>query len=286
MSSERDLVTGLNDTNGIQDVFLRDMQTGTTELVSWNATGNGTGNRKSGTTQYPFDFGSGSLVLSDDARYVAFTSEASNLVADAADANDSLTEAFGTHRRDVFVRDREADTTNLISRNLAGMATGANGSFTPAMSADGRVVAFESFANDLINGSDGLGRMDVFVRDVTAGRTDLASQRTPLFPDWRLRSAGGQLDDATPDGRFVSFSVDPAHDTPEILAEYARSFKAAPRWLFLTGETEVVYALVRGGFKLGVDPLPEPATAGAASEPITHSTPVTTENLCPRQRVG
>jgi protein SCO1/2 len=77
---------------------------------------------------------------------------------------------------------------------------------------------------------------------------------------------------ADPAVRFVSFSVDPAHDTPKILAKYARSFKAPPRWHFLTGETEAVYALVRGGFKLGVDPLPQPAAAGAASEPITHST--------------
>jgi len=77
---------------------------------------------------------------------------------------------------------------------------------------------------------------------------------------------------AEPALRFVSFSVDPASDTPEILARYARSFKASPRWHFLTGETEAVYGLVRGGFKLGVDPLPQPAAAGAAAEPITHST--------------
>jgi protein SCO1/2 len=71
--------------------------------------------------------------------------------------------------------------------------------------------------------------------------------------------------------RFVSVSVDPAHDRPPVLARYAQSFKASPRWLFLTGETATVRTLVRGGFKLGVDEVP-PGEAGAAAEPIVHST--------------
>ena len=204
VSDQTDLVAGLTDTNGGRDVFLRDMQSGTTELVSRNATGSGTGNQQSGTAQYEFNFSSGAPSLSDDARYVAFASEASNLVAGMADLNNGLT---GTQRRDVFIRDRQTGITNLISQNIAGTGTGAGGSYTPAMSSDGRVVAFESLANDLVSGPDSLGRTDVFVRDVTAEITDLASQRTPLFPEWRLMSSGGQLDDATPDGQFVSFSV-------------------------------------------------------------------------------
>jgi RHS repeat-associated protein len=207
VSSETDLVAGVNDTNGTSDVFLRDMQTGMTKLVSRNAAGDSTGNSSSGVASYPYSFSGGALVMSDDARYVAFVSAANNLVPGVVDANDGLTDAFGAYRRDVFVRDTVLDTTNLISRNVAGTATGSSGSFTPAMSADGRVVAFESLANDLVAGQDGLLKQDVFVRDVTAGRTDLASQRTPLFPEWRLRSAGGLLDDATPDGRFVTFST-------------------------------------------------------------------------------
>lgn len=206
VSGEGDLISGVTDTNGGSDVFLRDMQTGITELVSRNALNTGTGNRGSGVAQYPLDFSAGSLVLSDGARFVAFTSEASNLVVGQSDPNDARTEAFGTHRRDVFVRDRLTGTTNLISENLSGSATGENGSFTPAMSADGSVVAFESLANDLVVESDPLGKLDVFVRDVATGNTELASRRTFFFPDWRLADAGGGLDSATPDGRFVSFT--------------------------------------------------------------------------------
>lgn len=55
------------------------------------------------------------------------------------------------------------------------------------------------------------------------------------------------------DALLVSISVDPGHDTPEVLAEYAEALGARPeRWLFLTGPEEDVYALVREGFKLGV----------------------------------
>jgi len=55
------------------------------------------------------------------------------------------------------------------------------------------------------------------------------------------------------DFRLVSITVDPAHDTPEVLARYAANFGAdAQRWLFLTGEKTAIYQLVRRGFRLGV----------------------------------
>lgn len=59
-----------------------------------------------------------------------------------------------------------------------------------------------------------------------------------------------------PDVRLVSITVDPEHDTPEVLARYAQNFAAQPqRWLFLTGDKATIYALVRQGFRLGlVDP--------------------------------
>jgi cytochrome oxidase Cu insertion factor (SCO1/SenC/PrrC family) len=53
--------------------------------------------------------------------------------------------------------------------------------------------------------------------------------------------------------KLVSFSVDPDHDTPEVLNEYARRFGADPeRWLFLTGKRDEVYQLIRGSFMLAV----------------------------------
>jgi protein SCO1/2 len=55
----------------------------------------------------------------------------------------------------------------------------------------------------------------------------------------------------TPDLKLVSFTVDPAHDTPPVLAEYAKHFKADPgRWFFLTGEQERLNEVGRDGFKL------------------------------------
>jgi len=66
--------------------------------------------------------------------------------------------------------------------------------------------------------------------------------------------------------RLVSFSVDPANDTPEVLTEYAKRYNADPeRWLFLTGDPEAMQKLSVGGFKLGLDP------TGTDAEPITHS---------------
>jgi protein SCO1/2 len=71
------------------------------------------------------------------------------------------------------------------------------------------------------------------------------------------------------DFRLVSISVDPVHDTPEVLNRYADSFKAPGRWLFLTGGREEVRRLCVEGFKLGLDMEPGP---GIGPEPILHST--------------
>lgn len=70
--------------------------------------------------------------------------------------------------------------------------------------------------------------------------------------------------------RLVSFSVDPANDTPPVLAAYARSFAASPRWLFLTGDPARLRNLSRQGFKLAL----QPGGAGPAmpTEAILHST--------------
>jgi protein SCO1/2 len=67
--------------------------------------------------------------------------------------------------------------------------------------------------------------------------------------------------------RLVSFSVDPSNDTPEVLTEYAKRYKAdADRWLFLTGDPATMQKLSVDGFKLALDP-----TGGTEAEPITHS---------------
>ena len=70
--------------------------------------------------------------------------------------------------------------------------------------------------------------------------------------------------------RRVSFTVDPVHDTPEVLARYAATFHAPADWLFLTGSEPDLHRLSRAGFKLAID-VPK-GDAGSAVEPILHST--------------
>ena len=81
----------------------------------------------------------------------------------------------------------------------------------------------------------------------------------------QMRSLQSVLPD---DVRFVSITVDPARDTPEVLAEYAAFYGAGTeRWLFLTGERDDIYRLSQEGFHLAVYD-----TFGSEIEPITHST--------------
>lgn len=68
--------------------------------------------------------------------------------------------------------------------------------------------------------------------------------------------------------RMVSITVDPDHDTPQVLQRYAQSFSAPESWLFLTGGKEELFRLSKEGFKLGV----EINTETDAIEPILHST--------------
>ena len=68
--------------------------------------------------------------------------------------------------------------------------------------------------------------------------------------------------------RFVSFTVDPLRDTPEVLAQYAKRYKAERnRWFFLTGDKAALHDLCVKGFKLALD-----EASGTEVEPITHST--------------
>jgi hypothetical protein len=143
-----------NDTNGKADVFVRDLSSGTTERVSVSSAEA----QADGASPPDQD---GTMDLSFDGRYVAFSSSAKNLGTD------------GDVNSDIFVRDRLAGTTELISVNSAEAS--ANGdSYRPSMSADGRYVAFQSGAANLV-ASDTNASTDVFVRDRQAGTTVRAS---------------------------------------------------------------------------------------------------------------
>ncbi|HEX7958170.1 MAG TPA: hypothetical protein VF508_14580, partial [Pyrinomonadaceae bacterium] len=119
-------------------IYLRDMQAGTTRLVSANRFDGAAGN---GSADARF---MGDLDVSADGRYVAFVSGANDLVAGDANGSDS------DFSQDVFVRDTVAGTTVAASANRNGTGTGAGHSGALSMTPDGRYVAFVSTAGDLV----------------------------------------------------------------------------------------------------------------------------------------
>jgi uncharacterized repeat protein (TIGR01451 family) len=172
-----------NDTNNDGDVFVRDLQAGTTTLVSVNSGGTASGNGRSSRP-----------VLSTSGRFVAFQSDASNLVAKDTNNRDVPT--------DVFVRDLVEGSTTLVSVNRAGTDSGNGPSSAPALSADGRFVAFESSADDLVAISRNNNTTDVFVRDLVAGTTTLVSVNGAGTASGNSESGGLAM---SADGRIVAF---------------------------------------------------------------------------------
>lgn len=126
--------------------------------------------------------------VSDDGRFVAFASAASNLVA--SDGNGVI---------DVFVRDRLAETTERVSVATDG-SEGNGRSDDARISRNGRYVVFQSAATNLIE-SDGNGRIDVFVHDRDTGTTERVS-RAIDGGDPDSTSVVGSISD---DGRYVGF---------------------------------------------------------------------------------
>jgi Tol biopolymer transport system component len=166
------------DTNGMSDIFVHDRQTGQTTIVSVASDGT----QGNGNPQYPS--------ISAHGRYVAFSSLASNLVL--GDTND---------RWDVFVHDRQTGQTSRVSVASDGtQGNSGSGFFGLSISADGRYVAFDSGASNLVLG-DTNNRDDVFVHDRQTGQTGRVS----------VASAGTQGNgwsyspSISADGRFVAF---------------------------------------------------------------------------------
>jgi Tol biopolymer transport system component len=116
-----------DDTNAAKDVFVHDRETGLTTRVSMGGDGS------------PANAESRAPAISADGRWVAFTSLASNLVAD--DTNDVF---------DTFLHDRQSGTTLRVSVGPSGVQ-GNQSSGEPALSADGRWVAFTSVASNLVS---------------------------------------------------------------------------------------------------------------------------------------
>jgi len=142
------LVAG--DTNQSCDCFVHHLQTGATERVSVSSSGAQAGSSSVGPQ------------LSADGRFVAFASYASNLVS--GDTNNDI---------DIFVRDRQIGSTQLVSLSSAG-AQALGASNAPMISGDGRYVIFTSTASNLVGG-DTNALADVFLHDLQTGQTELAS---------------------------------------------------------------------------------------------------------------
>jgi WD40-like Beta Propeller Repeat len=143
------------------DVFVRDLQAGTTERVSVSSTG-AQGDADSGVEHV--STAGRPVALSADGRYVAFTSFASNLVP--GDTNGV---------EDVFVHDRLTGATERAT-------TGTGASHDPSLSGDGRFVAYDTTTT---NGSS------VYLRDRLAGTVELVS--------------AGRQPQVTPSARYVAF---------------------------------------------------------------------------------
>jgi uncharacterized membrane protein len=163
-----------NDNNNGWDIFVHDMQTGYTTLVTRASDG---------------EQGSGSSpAISSDGRLIAFISGATNLVDD---------DIAGT--LDVFVHDLQTGETTKVSRHSDG-SHGNNRSEEASISADGKFVAFSSESSNLVD-HDANNKFDIFVHDLKTGKTTLVSRAT----GGEQGTEESNSPSISADGRFVAF---------------------------------------------------------------------------------
>jgi Tol biopolymer transport system component len=165
-----------DDQNNASDVFLRDLVRGETQLVSASVDG-GVGNASAADGS-----------ISADGLHVAYISSASDLVQRDRNAAD-----------DVFIWNRATGATELASVGSSGVQ-GNGASVEAALSADGRYVAFTSFASNLARG-DTNASTDVFLRDRQGGYTE----RVSIASDGRQANGFSWQPSVSADGRYVVF---------------------------------------------------------------------------------
>jgi Tol biopolymer transport system component len=182
VSTASNLSPGQADDNWTGDVFLYDRIAGTVTLLSHTA----------GSAVTAGDRESSAPTISADGRWVAFVSMATNLVDGQVSAGSP----------NVFLYDRIKGTVTLVShsRRSPRLAKGAD---HPVLSADGRYLAFESYARDLTSTLLGGGRLNVFLYDRTLDRTVLVSHKAASAT--ADGSAGGDSPSLSADGRYVAF---------------------------------------------------------------------------------
>lgn len=169
------------DTNQNTDVYVRDVQAGTTALVSValdGSAGNG--------TSFIQD-------ISGDGRFVAFVSDATNLVGNDADGTTA----------NVFVRDLAAGTTELASVGSDGTQAEVGFFDSPSISADGNFIAFSTFTA-LVPEDTQPFSLDIYLRDRQAGTTELISVNSDEIPG----DGRSEAPSVSANGQFVAFQSD------------------------------------------------------------------------------
>jgi hypothetical protein len=151
VSSAANLVNGLEISAGVQNVYRLDRNTGHIDLVSVNISGAGSGNKSSDDP-----------TISADGNVVAFSSNSSNLTP------------LATGSSNIFARNLATGETYLVSINTAGTGGGNTSSSGPVISADGNVVAFYSYSNNLHPLATD-GDSNIYARNLALGTTDLVS---------------------------------------------------------------------------------------------------------------
>jgi len=173
------------DTNQIDDVFVRDRRNRSIVRVSVATSGTqGNGSSDSGDP-------------SASGRYVAFQSTATNLVP--GDTNGAM---------DIFLRDLRKGTTRRVNLSSSGAQADGDAS-DPSISANGRLIAFESEATNLAP-PDPNGEWDIFIRDRAAGTTRLVT----MAPNGDPADLGSVWPELTPDGRYIVFASEATNLVP------------------------------------------------------------------------
>ena len=178
------------DTNENTDVYVRDVQAGTTSLVSValdGSAGNG--------TSFIQD-------ISGDGRFVAFVSSATNLIPNDVEDIEA----------NVYVRDLVAGTTELVSVGSDGTRANVGFADIPSISQDGRFVAFSTF-DSLVPEDTQQFSLDIYLRDRQTGTTELISVTSDEIPT--PGDGRSEAPSVSADGRFVAFQSDSTNFAPE-----------------------------------------------------------------------
>lgn len=207
MSAASNLLGG--DTNGLLDIFVKDMISGVVRRVSVDSSGN----QSNGHSYEPS--------ISADGKRVAFISEATNLVTVSYPLN-------------VFVHDLTTNQTHLVSKSSAGVP-GNNHSTTARISGNGNRIAFVSAATNLVSG-DTNAKEDAFVHDLTTGQTLRVS----------VSSSGAQANGETANaildfsGNRIAFVSDASNLAIDLNGNqwdvFVRDLTLGTTWIASTGE--------------------------------------------------